>query len=364
MRDYAAARQPDFPDLTGQGVRRATPDAQSNTESGSDPVNAGTASSSDQVIGTPTVSDRVPDPAIRRLITPGTSQQDYQDMLEQGHADSVNPGVWSHVKGAFKGLARGFEEGRGLAGATEAAIHGAASPQWEADQEFWHRDIPRAAAAAQHESAMQDETLKHAMNWESVTGINPLTTGEPSRALQQMLAIYGPNGVRQIMAGAAMMNAQAHSQDVQSKVYYRGRSVDNQDDVLKIRRAQGVLAGYKAGVPLSDDDIQTLKDAGHSDADQMDKVYDPKRLWVDPGSGTVRRIGLNSGTAGPITDESTGQPLHGTPRRARGPSMAGQMSKDERAYQRGVKSGHWTQEELARLEADFQRRYGRKPKRR
>jgi hypothetical protein len=283
-------------------------------------------------------------------------------MLEQGHADPVNPGVWSHVKGAFKGLARGFEEGRGLAGATEAAIHGAVSPQWEADQEFWHRDIPRAAAAAAHEAAMQDETLKHAMNWETVTGINPLT-GEPSRALQQMLAIYGPNGVRQIMAGAAMMNAQAHSQDVQSKVYYRGHAVDNQDDVLKIRRAQGVLAGYKAGVPLSDDDIQTLKDAGHSDAGEMDKVYDPKRLWVDPGSGTVRRIGLNTGTADPITDESTGQPLHGTPRRARGPSMAGQMSKDERAYQREVKSGHWTQDELARLEADFERRYGRKPNR-
>jgi hypothetical protein len=92
---------------------------------------------------------------------------------------------------------------------------------------------------------MQDETLKHAMNWETVTGVSPLT-GEPSRALQQMLAIYGPNGVRQVMAGAAMMNAQAHSQDVQSKVYYRGHMADNQDDVLKIRRAQGVLAGYKA----------------------------------------------------------------------------------------------------------------------
>jgi len=37
---------------------------------------------------------------------------------------------------------------------TEAAIHGAVRPQWEADQEFWHRDIPRAAAAAQHEAAM------------------------------------------------------------------------------------------------------------------------------------------------------------------------------------------------------------------
>ncbi|HWX43069.1 MAG TPA: hypothetical protein VN345_18120, partial [Blastocatellia bacterium] len=133
----------DFPDLTGQAVRRATPSGQTSTGSGSD-----------QVIGSPTDSDRAPDPTIRRLITPGTAQQDYQDMLEQCHADPVNPGIWSHVKGAFKGLARGFEEGRGLAGVTEAAIHGAVRPQWEADQEFWHRDIPRAAAAAQHEAAM------------------------------------------------------------------------------------------------------------------------------------------------------------------------------------------------------------------
>jgi hypothetical protein len=177
-----------------------------------------------------------------------------------------------------------------------------------------------------------------------------------------MLAIYGPNGVRQIMAGAAMMNAQAHSQDLQSKVYYRGHAVDNQDELLKVRRAQGVLAGYKAGVPLSDDDIQTLKDAGHSDADQMDKVYDPKRLWVDPGSGTVRRIGLNSGTAGPITDESTGKPLRATPRPPRGSHRAANVERTKKptkltpnppAAPNPKQDGN----------RDFQRRYGRRPRR-